>query len=265
MSNSNKPLILISNDDGIQAKGIQELINAICPLGEVVVIAPDGPRSGMSGAITSETPLRIRKISEKEDLTIYTTNGTPVDCIKLGINEILKKKPDLVIAGINHGSNAAISILYSGTMGAALEGCIVGIPSFGISLCDHSPDADFSEAIKYAKLVAKNILLEGLPKGICLNVNVPKGKEIYGIKICSQTEGKWTTEYEKSRDGAGRNIFWLTGAFENHQPDNPNTDEWALSNGYVAIVPSKIDMTAYEMIEQIKCWEFINEELKNKN
>ena len=265
MSNDKKPLILISNDDGIQAKGIQELISSIRSLGEVIAIAPDGPRSGMSSAITSEIPIRVRLIKKEENLKVYSCNGTPVDCIKVGINEILERKPDMVIAGINHGSNSAISVLYSGTMGAAFEGCIFGIPSFGISLTSHMPEADFSEAARYAKFVAKKVLTEGLAKGICLNVNVPVTKDIKGIKICTQTDGKWTAEYVRSQDAGGKTIYWLTGEFDNHSPENQDNDEWALANGFVSIVPCKIDMTAYETIEQIKHWEFINEELKIKN
>ncbi len=255
MEQNKKPLILITNDDGIQAKGIQSLIEAIRPLGELIVLAPDGTRSGMSSAITSHLPLRVFQSRQEEDLTVYASNGTPVDCVKLAINEILDRTPDLVISGINHGSNSSICVVYSGTMGAALEGCIWGVPSFGISLTDHSSDADFTEAVKYAKIVAEKILKEGLPQGVCLNVNIPNIKDIKGMKVCTQTSGRWIAEFMKSQDALGKDIYWLTGKFDNHNPDDEDSDEWALSNGYVSIVPSKIDLTAYHVVNQLKHWE----------
>lgn len=253
--NNKKPLILITNDDGVYAEGILSLIEAVKPLGEIVVLAPDGARSGMSSAITSYLPLRVSLLKKEENLTIYSCTGTPVDCVKLAINEILTKKPDLVISGINHGSNAAICVIYSGTMGAALEGCIFGIPSFGISLADLSPDADFSEAAGYAWIIAEKILKEGLPDGVCLNVNVPGKSDIKGMKICTQTPGRWVSEFLKSKDASGKDVYWLTGIFDNLTPDDENSDEWALGNGYVSIVPSKIDLTDYQIVEQLKHWE----------
>ena len=253
--NNKKPLILITNDDGVHAKGIRSLIETMKPLGEIVVLAPDSARSGMSSAITSHVPLRVSQLKREENLTIYSCTGTPVDCVKLAINEILDRKPDLVISGINHGSNAAICVVYSGTMGAALEGCIFGIPSFGVSLTDHSLDADFSEAAKYARIVAEKILKEGLPEGVCLNVNVPDKDDIKGIKVCTQTPGRWISEFMKSKDATGKDIYWLTGVFDNFKPDDEGTDEWALDNGYVAIVPSKIDLTAHHVVDQLKHWE----------
>jgi len=253
--NNKKPLILITNDDGVQAKGILSLIEVIKPLGEIVVLAPDGARSGMSSAITSHVPLRVFQLKREENLTVYSCTGTPVDCVKLAINEILDRKPDLVISGINHGSNAAICVIYSGTMGAAIEGCIFGIPSFGVSLTDHSLNADFSEAVKYAKIVAERILEESLPEGVCLNVNVPDVDNIKGMKICTQTPGRWISEFMKSKDASGKDIYWLTGVFDNFSPDEESTDEWALTNGYVSIVPCKIDMTAYHIVDRLKHWE----------
>ncbi len=261
----NKPLILISNDDGVDAKGIRELTKKMRLLGEVVVVAPDGPRSGMSGAITANLPLRVRLLEDKEDLRVYSCTGTPVDCIKMGINEILDRRPDLVITGINHGSNASICVLYSGTMGAAIEGCVFGIPSIGMSLTDHAPDADFEQAAHYAQIVAAKVLREGLPNGVCLNVNVPNIAEIQGIKVCTQTRGQWVKEFYRSEDQVGRDVFWLTGEFENAEPENEQSDEWALANGFVSVVPCQIDMTAYAAINQLKHWELINEELRVKN
>lgn len=253
---SQKPLILITNDDGYQARGIQSLIDALKDLGDIVVFAPSQHQSGMSSAITSAIPLRARLINTEDNVTTYICNGTPVDCVKLAFNNYLERKPDLVVSGINHGSNAAISVLYSGTMGAAIEGCIFGVPSFGMSLTDFYPDADFTGAKQVAHAVAEQVLQKGLPDSICLNVNVPKG-EIKGIRISKQTPGKWVDEFFKSKDAAGRNIYWLTGKFENRAQEDESTDEWALANNFASIVPVKIDMTAYDYIPELQKWEFI--------
>ncbi|MDR1370565.1 MAG: 5'/3'-nucleotidase SurE [Dysgonamonadaceae bacterium] len=249
-----KPLILVSNDDGFEAKGINELIKAVMPLGDIVVVAPDGPRSGMSSAITSIEPLKIKLLENRPGLTVYSCTGTPVDCIKLGIDQLLDRRPDLVVTGINHGSNASICVLYSGTMGAAIEGCIIGIPSVGFSLTDHRQDADFRNAAHYANLISKKILEEGLPRGVCLNVNVPNADNIKGVKICCQTDGQWIKEFYTSEEN-GETQYWLTGEFDNFEPDNRDSDEWALANGYVSVVPTKVDMTAHEMIDKLKHWE----------
>lgn len=255
MIDSKKPLILITNDDGVNALGLSKLIEAIAPLGEVVVVAPDGPRSGMSSAITAINPIRISLLKNDGDLKIYSCTGTPVDCVKIGIDRILGRKPDLLVSGINHGSNAAVCVIYSGTVGAAFEGCIIGVPSLAVSLTDHSPCADFSEAAKFGRLVAEKVLKDGLPTGICLNLNVPNIPKVKGLKISSQTPGCWTREFEEMKDPTGRSVYWLTGVFFNQDPDNINNDEWALANGYAALVPLHIDMTAYDFIGKIKHWE----------
>ncbi len=222
-----KPLILVTNDDGYQAKGISSLTEAMKGLGDVVVFAPDSHRSGMSSAISTSYPLHARLLRKEEDLTVYACNGTPVDCVKLALNEFTERKPDLLVSGINHGSNAGISVIYSGTMGAAIEGCIFDVPSIGFSLCDFTPDADFSSTMAIARSLAEIVIREGLPKGICLNVNVPAG-----------------------------DVFWMTGNFENWEAENDNSDEWALANGYAAVVPVKIDMTAYDFLPQLRDWSF---------
>src|SRR5512147_930270 len=239
-------LILITNDDGIEAKGIQALVEAVSPLGKIVIIAPKEPQSGMSQAITVKHPLRVKKVTIN-GFEGYTVNGTPTDCVKLGFNQILPKKPDLLVSGINHGSNSSTSIMYSGTLGAALEGCLNGIPSIGFSLISFDPDADFSAAINYSRRIASKVLEKGLPKFIGLNVNIPYIGEdkIKGIKICRQTLGYWREEFERRTDPAGRDYYWLTGQFYNHEPDASDTDEWALSNNYVAVVPVRTDMTCY--------------------
>ena len=252
--NNNKPLILITNDDGHLAKGIQSLTEIAKEFGDVVVFAPDSPRSGMSGAITTLHPLRVHIHQEEEGVIIYTCNGTPVDCVKLAMNEFLDRKPDVLLSGINHGSNAGISVLYSGTMGAAIEGCIFGIPSVGFSLCDHGADADFSESQQVIRKVIESLLKNGLPERVCLNVNIPMGK-VKGIKTATQTQGKWVSEYRRDKDDDDNDVFWLTGNFENWEMDNEKTDEWLLANGYAAVVPVKIDATAYDFLEELTSWE----------
>lgn len=252
----NKPLIFITNDDGYMAKGINELIDAVKDLGDIVVVAPDGPRSGMSGAITSATPLRVFPYKKKDNLKIYICNGTPVDCVKLGIGELLEGRlPDIVVTGVNHGSNAAVSVLYSGTMGAAIEGCLFGVPSVGFSLLDHAHNADFTAAKQYIRQITEQVLAEGLPSGTCLNVNIPQTSAIKGIKIVRQTKGKWVGEYKKSTDGGEYPVYWLTGEFSNHEPDSSDTDEHVLAKDYVSVVPVKVDMTDHEHIDKMKHWE----------
>jgi len=252
-----KPLILITNDDGYQAKGIEALIDSVKDLGDIVVVAPDGPRSGMSSAITSLQPLRVYLISESQNIKVYATTGTPVDCVKLGISELAERRPDIVLSGVNHGSNAAVAVLYSGTMGAAIEGAVFKIPSIGFSLLDHSHNADFTYSKKYIHSITKQVLEDGLPSGTCLNVNIPKGDDIKGIRVCRQTSGQWVNEFMQSKDGADKDIYWLTGNFENDEPSDEMTDEWALANRYVSVVPVKVDMTNHDLIASIKFWEAI--------
>ncbi|GAB1415848.1 5'/3'-nucleotidase SurE [Paludibacter sp.] len=250
MSNK-KPLILITNDDGDTAKGIQVLTKVMMELGDVIVMAPDGPRSGQSNALTVQRPIRFTKIEEQPGLVRYKCNGTPTDCVKLALNEVVERKPDLLVSGINHGSNAAINVIYSGTMGAVLEGCENDVPSIGFSICNFDPDADFSEFEPHIKKIALQVLEHGLPYGLCLNVNSPKSN-IKGLKVARQCEGHWTQEFAKATDPRGHNYYWLTGHFENHEPDAQDTDEWALANGYISVVPTKIDMTGHEYLEKLK-------------
>ncbi len=249
------PLILITNDDGADAKGIEVLTRLMCEIGDVVVMAPDGARSAQSNALTVTHPIRFKKIEETAGLVRYSCTGTPTDCVKLALNEVLDRKPDLLVSGINHGSNAAINVIYSGTMGAVLEGCENGILSIGFSLCNHSLDADFTIFESYITQITKLALQNGLPHATCLNVNAPMG-EIAGIRVSRQCDGKWTKEFAKRTDPQGRSYFWLTGNFENHEPDAADTDEWALSQDYISIVPTKIDMTAYQAMDEVRGWEF---------
>ncbi len=243
--------ILLTNDDGYQAKGLQTLIKLMRPFGKVTVVAPDGPRSGQSNALTATAPIRLRLLEEAENLRIFITNGTPTDCVKLALNEIFtEKKPDLLVSGINHGSNAAINVIYSGTMGAVFEGCVNGILSIGYSLCDHSQNADFSTFEPYITSITKQMLAQGLPYGTCLNVNAPKGT-IKGIKTARQCEGHWAKEFDKRIDPTGKPYYWMTGYFHNHEPEATDTDEWALANGYISVVPTKMDMTDYTMLDKL--------------
>lgn len=254
----NKPLIFVTNDDGYQAKGIQSLVESLIGLGEIVVVAPSGPRSGMSGAITSTEPIRSHLVekNKEKDITIYACTGTPVDCVKLGISEILNRKPDLLVSGINHGSNASICVLYSGTMGAAMEGAIFKVPSIGFSLLDHEHDADFSHTAPITRSLSAEILKTGLPAGVCLNVNIPHSKdELKGIRVCRQAAGQWVDEFKISEDGANKKVYWLTGRFKNEEPDDATTDEWALANGYAAVVPIAVDMTAHSLVSSMKSFE----------
>jgi 5'-nucleotidase len=249
-----KPLILITNDDGVNAKGIKELAECLGDLGEIVVFAPDGPRSGMGSSITSTLPIVYKELKKEKDLTIYKCSGTPVDCVKLAINTVLDRKPDLLVSGINHGGNFAICVLYSGTMGAAAEGCVFDIPSFGVSLLDQSEDADFSESCRLARQLARKVLREGLPKGTYLNLNVPDVPSVKGIKICKQTQGKWVNEFVESKNAQGKPVYWLSGEFQTAKPIHPKNDMTALDEGYASLVPCKLDVTDYDFLNELNNW-----------
>ncbi len=246
-----KPLILITNDDGVDAKGIKELTGCLRDLGEMIVFAPDGPRSGMSGAITSLIPVKYSLIKKETGLTVYSCNGTPVDCVKLALNDILDRKPDLIVSGINHGGNMAICVHYSGTIGAAIEGCILGVPSIGISLTSHDKNADFSECCRLGRKLARRILKEGLPDGTYLNLNVPEIQEVKGIQVCHQTSGRFVNEYMRSENASGEPVYWLTGSFRNSSPLQSGDDVLALDSGYASLVPCKIDVTDYDFMQNL--------------
>jgi len=253
---SREKLIFLTNDDSYRSKGFAAAIEIAKQFGRVIAIAPDSPQSGMSQAITIYNPLYLRKVREEEGVTVYSLNGTPVDCVKMAFDHLFREeRVDLVISGINHGSNAAVNVLYSGTMGAAIEAAFYNIPSIGLSLTDHDLDADFEGAVKYgAKIVEAVLGDETLPTPLCLNVNVPNipCEEIKGVRFARQTRGYWREEFFKRTDPHGREYFWLTGAFSNAEPQSEDTDEWALANGYVAVVPVQVDLTAYNQMEQLK-------------
>jgi 5'-nucleotidase len=250
--NSTNPLILVVNDDGINAPGIRALTSVAQEFGEVVVVAPDKPQSGMGHAITLDSTLHIKEVSI-EDLKAYSCSGTPVDCVKIAVNKLLDRKPDLIVSGINHGSNSSINVIYSGTMSAALEGALEGIPSVGFSLLNHSVEADFTAAKHYAKKIIAQLLQQSYTKSLCLNVNIPNLKTdlIAGIKVCRQAKGNWEENYDERTDPMGRKYYWLTGKFV-LEDEGFDTDEWALANNYVSVVPVQPDVTNYTLMNEIK-------------
>lgn len=251
-----KPTILVVNDDGITAPGIKVLIEVMQTIGHVVVVAPDGPQSGMGHAITIGKPLRLDKVDLYKGVEMYKCSGTPADCVKLAVNKVFKgKKPDLCVSGINHGLNNSINVLYSGTMSAAVEGAIESIPSIGFSFDDFSNEADFSNCTKYIESITKQVLNHGLPIGTLLNVNFPRVEVIKGIKICRQANAKWAEEFDERMDPNRRKYYWLTGVFQNND-HGEDTDVWALDNGFVSVVPVQFDMTAHHAIPVLNTWDF---------
>ena len=251
-----KPLILVTNDDGISAPGIRTLIAVMQEIGTVVVVAPDSPQSAMGHAITINSTLSVNKISAPDALvTEYSCSGTPVDCVKIAVNEILHQKPDLCVSGVNHGSNSSINVIYSGTMSAAVEAGIEGIPAIGFSLSDYSWNADFETFKTFIKKIALEVLQNGLQEGVVLNVNFPKrtSDTLQGIKICRQAKAMWQEKFDKRISPMGKEYYWLTGEFIN-QDKGEDTDEWALANGYISIVPVQFDLTAHHAIQTLNSW-----------
>ncbi|WP_010179726.1 5'/3'-nucleotidase SurE [Aquimarina agarilytica] len=252
-----RPLILVTNDDGITAPGIRTLISIMNSIGDVLVVAPDSPQSAKGHAITISETLYCDKIVIDPDAPQeeYSCSGTPVDCVKMATHEILKRKPDLCVSGINHGSNAAINVIYSGTMSAAVEAGIEGIPAIGFSLLDYSMKADFTHCRSFILSIVNQVLQNGLPKGVVLNVNIPvlKTSEIKGIKVCRQANAHWEEEFDKRTSPMGREYYWLTGKFVN-EDKGEDTDEWALANGYISVVPTQFDLTAHHYIQELNTW-----------
>ncbi|WP_118193999.1 5'/3'-nucleotidase SurE [Albibacterium indicum] len=255
-SSPQRPTILVVNDDGITAPGIKVLLEEMQKIGDVTVVAPDSPQSGMGHAITIGKPLRIDKVNLYPGVKMYRCSGTPVDCVKLAVNKIFKgKSPDICVSGINHGLNNSINILYSGTMSAAVEGAIEGIPSIGFSYDDFAHDADFEGCRPFVKSITEVVLKHGLQKGTLLNVNFPKVQQIKGVRVCRQANAKWAEEFDERVDPYQRSYFWLTGVFvsTDHGED---TDVWALKNGYASLVPVQFDMTAHHAIPELNSWSF---------
>ena len=251
-----KPLILVTNDDGITAPGLRSLIEVMNEIGEVVVVAPDSPQSGMGHAITINSTLYCDKIKVTDGPQVeYSCSGTPADCVKLAINELLDKKPDLCVSGINHGSNSSINVIYSGTMSAAIEAGIEGVPAIGFSLLDFKWNANFKPFKEYIKKISLEALKKGIPKDVVLNVNFPllKNGKIKGMKICRQARAYWVEEFDKRTNPMGREYYWLTGTFIN-EDKGEDTDEWALDKGYISIVPTQFDLTAHHSLQQLNTW-----------
>jgi 5'-nucleotidase len=246
-----RPLLFLSNDDGISAKGLRSLIDMLRGVGDLVVVAPDGGRSGASSSISTGKAVTLKKVVDELGITEFACSGTPVDCVKLGLDYAVSRRPDLLIGGINHGDNASVSAHYSGTMGIVLEGTMKGITSIGYSLCSFDADADFEPLRPYVERITRQVLQEGLPENSCLNVNFPVRPTFNGVKICRMANGKWDNEWERHEDSDG---YWLTGDFTNVEPDRTDTDSWALSHGYVAVTPTQVDVTDYELMDKLNQW-----------
>ena len=272
-----KPLILISNDDGFRAKGINCLIDMVKEFGDVIVCAPDSARSGYSTAFSGLEYLTLKpSLTEngyqkvQDGVKVYYSNGTPVDCIKLAYSELCSRKPDLVIGGINHGDNSTVNNHYSGTVGVAKEGCMKGIPSIAFSLCDYDKDANFEPLRPYIQSIVKKVLAEGLPHGTFLNVNFPKTEKsqcqsqcqsqspFAGVRMCRMTFGGWVNEVSKCAHPRGFDYYWLVGHLLNDEPNAEDTDQWALNHNYVAITPTTIDVTDYQLLKEWKLDEILS-------
>lgn len=249
---SARPIILVSNDDGIEAPGIHRLVECVADLGEVYVVAPDSARSGQSSAMTVDSPLRLKEHETYMGARMFSVNGTPVDCVKLAFHCVVPRRPALMVSGINHGSNSGNSAIYSGTMGAAFEACMSGIPSVGFSLLHHSWKADFTRCLPFVKAIASKVLTEGLPSGVCLNVNFPARVEIEGVKVVRAALSHWTDEYADMTDPHGRPFYWLTGRQVNEEEGNAETDLYWLDRNYATVVPCRADQSASDVIAKIE-------------
>lgn len=250
-----RKLILISNDDGYSAPGISRLIEWLAPVADLFVMAPDRARSGAAGSITSDIPVTCGKISDAPGLTVCSCTGTPADCVKLAVDEIMPRRPDLVVCGINHGDNAAINVHYSGTMGAALEAAMLRLKSVAFSLCDHRYSADFAPLRPYVENITREALSRPMPELTCLNVNFPLAPKFKGVRICRMCRCLWREEFEKFTDPKrNATYYFLSGDCTNMEPDRTDTDRWALEHGYVAVTPTQVDVTSYRLAEELKDW-----------
>lgn len=247
-----KPLILVTNDDGITAPGIRNLVEFMNEIGEVIVVAPNSPQSGKGHAITINSTLTFEEIQLDGPQKDFSLSGTPVDCVKFALDKILPRRPDIVVSGINHGANSSINVIYSGTMSAAVEAGVEGLPAIGFSLMDFSWDADFTQAKEFIQKIVRRALQSPMPKGVVLNVNIPKLQkdEIKGIRICHQAHAKWEESFDERINPHGKKYYWLTGYFNNMDEDK-NADENALADGYISIVPVKFDLTAHEYLNEL--------------
>ncbi|MCH5181736.1 MAG: 5'/3'-nucleotidase SurE [Prevotellaceae bacterium] len=249
-----RPLLLLSNDDGFAARGLNFLIDVLEPTCDLIVVAPDAPRSGASCAFTCAQPLTYRKVAQRPHVSIYACSGTPVDCVKMGLNLLCReRRPDMVVAGVNHGDNASVNTHYSGTMGVAREGALQGIPAIAFSLCDYSAEADFEPLRPYVAELVDRTLAAGLPPMTCLNVNFPGGRKTFeGVRLCRMGLSRWQNEVEPRRHPYGRDYYWLAGESVNLEPDAPDTDRRALEEGWVAVTPTSLDVTDYSLLESLR-------------
>ncbi len=250
-----KPLILLSNDDGVHAKGLHELIRMLRSVGNLFVVAPDRVRSGASSFLTAEIPITARLVKSEEGLTVYSCSGSPTDCVKLALDQLLQRMPDLVVGGINHGNNASVNAHYSGTVGVVREGALHGIPSVAFSLCNHSLDADFAPAEPYVVEIVEQVLEQSMPYGSFLNVNFPDTSKFSGVRVCRMAYSRWQDEYVPCEHPHGARFYWLGGEFINDEPDEEDTDSWALERDYVAITPLKVDVTDYDLKVSMENWK----------
>ena len=249
-----RPLLLISNDDGYRAKGINALVEMLANVADIIVCAPESARSGYACAFSATLPLRLDCREKRPGVEIWSCNGTPVDCVKMALAEIVPRRPDMVIGGINHGDNASVNTHYSGTMGVTMEGCMKYIPSVAFSLCDYREDADFEPLRPLVREITRKVLTEGLPLGVCLNVNFPLVEAYQGVRVCRMAKGTWYNEVSKCHHPRGYDYWWMVGSYRNDEPEAEDTDNWALAHGYVAITPTQVDVTAYQAIDLVRSW-----------
>lgn len=247
-----RPYLLISNDDGVEARGINFLVDALRPYADILVMAPDSARSGFSCSITSHHPLTWKMLREEEGLRVCSCSGTPTDCVKVALNLFPERKPDLVVGGINHGDNSSVNAHYSGTMGVVIEGALQGYPSIAFSLCDHRADADFEPLRPYLVDLMFKAIAVGLPPFTCLNVNFPLAKKFRGVKVCRMARSRWQKELQECEHPWGGKYYWLVGDCKELEPEAEDTDRWALAHGYVAVTPTQLDVTATELVDVLR-------------
>ena len=250
-----KPLILISNDDGYHSGGMRYLCEFLSDMADLLVCAPESARSGYACAFSAVPPLYLKRRKDIAGAQVWSCTGTPVDCVKIALDQLTPdRRPDLIIGGINHGDNSTVNNHYSGTMGVAMEGCLKYIPSIAFSSCDYDPDADLSYLRDYVRRIVRRVLDEGLPKGVCLNVNFPKVSSFAGVRVCRMGYGSWIHEVVKERHPRGGHYYWMVGEYRDDEPGATDNDRWALAHGFVAITPTRMDVTSYETMEQMKDW-----------
>lgn len=255
---TNKPFILVSNDDGYHSGGIKYLVEMLRDIADLLVVAPEAARSGFACAFSATKPLRLKRRNRIEGIEMWSCSGTPVDCVKLALNQFCyERQPDLIIGGINHGDNSSVNSHYSGTMGIAREGCMKGIPSIAFSSCNYDENADLSALAPYVRTIVRRVLSEGLPQGVCLNVNFPAEPPFRGVRPSRMGRGSWINEVVKEHHPRGYDYYWVVGEYLNEEPEAEDTDQWAINHGYIAITPTTIDMTAYAMLDRLKDWNLM--------